>query len=78
MAHKIYIEAPVEYVMGYIRYGHYEGEIELSDEEFEKFKENPDEAFYDLYLTDSLDLLVDDYTVEGIGDIIEINWNEAK
>lgn len=78
MIHKIYIDAPVDYVMGYIRYGHYEGEVGLTDEEFEKFKENPNEAIHDLNLTDSLDLLIDDYRIEDVGNIIEINWNEVK
>ena len=78
MTHKIYINAPVEYVIGHLRYGHYEGEIELTDEEFEKFEENPDKAFYDLDLTDSLDLLVDDFSIDDIGHIDEVNWKEVE
>ena len=38
---KILIDAPLEYVAGHLRYGHLEGVIEVPDEEFEKFKENP-------------------------------------
>ena len=34
MTHKIYINAPVDYIIGHLRYGHYEGEVELTDEEF--------------------------------------------
>lgn len=78
MTHKIYINAPVEYITGHIRYGHYEGEVELNDEEFEKFKENPDEAFYHLDLIDSLDLLVDDFSISDIGSIDEVNWKEVE
>ena len=77
MAHKIYINAPVDYIIGHLRYGHYEGEVELTDEEFKQLKENPIKAFNNLDLIDSLDLLVDDYRVEDIGDINEINWNEV-
>lgn len=78
MAHKVYINVPVEYIMGYLRYGHYEGEIELTDEEFEIFKENPDEAFDDLDLRNSLGLYVDDYRIEDIGNIARVDWNEVK
>ena len=78
MTHKIYINAPVEYITGHISYGHYEGEVELTDEEFEEFKENPDKAFYHLDLTDSLDLLVDDFSISGIGSIDEVNWKEVE
>ena len=78
MTHKIYISAPVEYITGHIRYGHYEGEVELNDEEFEKFKENPDKAFYHLDLRDSLDLLVDDFSISDIGSIDEVNWKEVE
>lgn len=77
MAHKIYIEAPVDYIVGHLRYGHYEGEIELTDEEFEIFKENPNEAFDDLELKESLGLYVDDYSIDDIGKIYEINWEEV-
>ena len=78
MTHKIYINAPIEYVIGHLRYGHYEGEVELTDEEFEKFKENPDKVFYDLDLTDSLDFLVDDFNIDDIGSIDEVNWKEVE
>lgn len=78
MTHKIYINAPVEYVIGHLRYGHYEGEVELTNEEFEKFKENPDKAFYDLDLTDFLDLLIDDFSIDDIGSIDEVNWKEVE
>ena len=75
---KILIDAPLEYVAGHLRYGHLEGVIEVPDEEFEKFKENPDKAFYDLDLTDSLDLLVDDFSIDDIGHIDEVNWTLTK
>lgn len=44
---KILIDAPLEYVAGHLRYGHLEGVIEISDEEFKKFKENPIDFLYD-------------------------------
>lgn len=75
---KILIDAPLEYVAGHLRYGHLEGVIEVPDEEFEKFKENPDKAFYDLDLTDFLDLLIDDFSIDDIGSIDEVNWKEVE
>ena len=32
---KVYIYAPLDYVAGHLRYGHREGIINLTDEEFE-------------------------------------------
>ena len=39
--HKVQINALTDYVMGYLRYGHYEGLINLNDEEFKEFEKNP-------------------------------------
>lgn len=33
---KIYIYAPLDYVAGYLRYGHKEGIVNLTNEEFEQ------------------------------------------
>lgn len=75
---KILIDAPLEYVAGHLRYGHLEGVIEVSDEEFEKFKENPIDFLYDNEYTDELDLLVDDWEVDDRGPIDCVNWSECK
>lgn len=63
---KFKIIAPVEYVMGYLKYGHYEGELELTEEEMQKINENPN-----LLKNYDLDFIVDDYSVEDIGRIEE-------
>ena len=39
--HRVQINALTDYVMGYLRYGHYEGLINLNDEEFKEFEKNP-------------------------------------
>lgn len=59
--------------MGHLRYGHMEGNIEMTDEEFEEFKENPAEW---LKGKDTcLDLLVDDYRIEDYSnDIYDVDW----
>lgn len=75
---KILIDAPLEYVAGHLRYGHLEGTIEIPDEEFEKFKENPIDFLYDNEYTDELDLLVDDWEVDDRGPIDSVNWKECS
>lgn len=75
---KILIDAPLEYVAGHLRYGHLEGVIEISDEEFEKFKENPIDFLYDNEYIDELDLLIDDWRVEDRGPIDSVEWLECK
>ena len=74
---KILIDAPLEYVAGHLRYGHLEGTITITDEEFEKFKENPIDFLYDNEYTDELDLLVDDWEVDDRGPIDCVNWEEC-
>ena len=75
---KILIDAPLEYVAGYLRYGHLEGVIEISDEEFKKFKENPIDFLYDNEYIDELDLLIDDWRVEDRGPIDRVKQSECK
>ena len=70
--HKVFINAPVEYLIGHLRYGHYEGTIELTDEEFEEFKKNP--ADYCNHHNLDLDILVDDYSIDEIGELQ--NWEQ--
>ena len=74
---KVFINAPVEYLMGHLRYGHYEGTIELTDEEFEEFKKNPTGYCNNHNLDLDLDILVDDYSIDEIGDIERIHWREV-
>lgn len=69
MFHKIV--ADIDYVQGYLRYGHYE--LILNDEEFEKFKslsENDQEE----EIRDNGNLMIDSYSVDDIGSITEINY----
>lgn len=75
---KILIDASLEYVIGHLRYGHLEGVIEVPDEEFEKFKENPIDFLNDNEYTDELDLLIDDWRVDDRGPINNVEWSECK
>lgn len=73
--HKVFIDAGVEYLVGYLRYGHYEGELEIPDEEWEEFQANPKKWIKD-HDKDGLELLVDDWRIEDVGDIDNVTWEE--
>lgn len=66
------ITAEVEYVLGHLRYGHYE--LKLTDEDFEKFKDmSCDEQ--KSYIRDAGYFIVDDYRVNDIGPITDIDFD---
>lgn len=60
---KYFVYAPVDYVMGYLRYGHFEGEIEIPDDKIN------DEEYIISAIRDEGELIVDDYRIEDYGDI---------
>jgi hypothetical protein len=60
---KYFVYAPVDYVMGYLRYGHFEGEIEIPDDKID------DEEYIISAIRDEGELIVDDWRVEDYGDI---------
>ena len=63
---KIFINYPVDYIIGHLRYGHKEGIIEMTEKEYKEFQKNPakwlkedeDERLCDL------ELLVDDWEID--------------
>lgn len=73
---KFKIDAPVDYVMGHLKYGHYEGEIEIPEEDEEKFKQSPLDYLNNNDLIESLDFKVD-VEIEDCGDIYEVNYKEV-
>ena len=76
---KVVITAPVDYVIGHLRYGHLEGEVELTDEQLELFKQDPVKAIRELDL--DLELVIDDWEVDGYGDPYDVQytiWKEEK
>ena len=76
---KVIITAPVDYVIGHLRYGHLEGEVELTDEQLELFKKDPAKAIQELDL--DLELVIDDWEVDGYGDPYDVQytiWKEEK
>lgn len=75
---KLFIGYPVDWIAGHLRYGHKEGEIELTEEEYAEFKKNPS-AYLNSHkeLTENLDLLVDDYRVDDYSnDIYNVSYKE--
>lgn len=73
---KVHIYAPVDYLAGHLRYGHFEGDLELTDKEFVKFKENPVDFINDDRRYFDLDLIVDDYEIDDRGDIDYVDYYE--
>lgn len=76
---KVFIDAPLNYVASHLRYGHLEGVLEMTDEEFKQFEKDPINFIYDNeYDFDGLDLVIDDFEVEDRGLIDEVNWEERS
>ena len=72
----INIEAPVEYCAGHLRYGYYTGTINLTDEEYARFVVDPIETLYALDLLQDLSFQVEDYEIDDIGEITDVDWSE--
>lgn len=72
---KVLIHAIPDFVIGQLRYGHYEGVLELTDEEFEEFKKEPSWLEEEIR---ELDFLVDDYRIYDIGNNLEIDYKVVE
>ena len=71
---KVKFDIPLYYVSGYLKYGHKEGILELTEEEFNRLKENPKKFIYEEDILGDLDLIIDDYDIEDYGDIESVNY----
>lgn len=60
---KYLVYAPVDYVIGHLRYGHFEAEIEIPDD-----KLNDEEWILEMVREEG-ELIIDDFEVDGYGDI---------
>lgn len=67
-------DIPLDYVMGYLRYGHKEGIIELTKEELEELKKNPLDFVDKNDILSDLELVIDDYRAEDYGSPVEVNY----
>lgn len=69
---KFFVTADVDWVMGYLRYGHMEGTVEVeSEEELKAMIESGS-------INDYLDLVVDDYRVEDYENPDRYKWSEIE
>ena len=71
---KVKFNIPLEYVIGHLRYGHKEGVLKLTAEEFERLQKNPKEFIYEEEILHELDLIIDDYCVDDYGGIDSIEY----
>ena len=78
---KVKFNIPLEYVMGYLRYGHKEGILELTEEEFKRLKENPMDFIEEEDILYDLELIIDSCRIEDWGNPLEVNYeviNDSK
>lgn len=68
---KYQVTGNVEYVMGHLRYGHYEGILELTEEEVQKLQQNP-HLLRDEDCVDDLEFVVNDWAVDELGPVYEL------
>lgn len=59
------VTADCEYICGHLRYGHWE--LNLTDSEYDKFC-NMSESEQESYVRDMGDLVIDDYSVDDLGE----------
>lgn len=70
----ININAPVDYVVGHLRYGSYVGDVELTEEEYAEFKKDAKEFLYNHDILSDMDFEVDSYEIDDIGSVDEVNY----
>lgn len=76
--HKLNVTAEVEYVMGHLLGGYYNGDLELSEEDYKIFREDPLAfllARQDLW--EDWSFKVDDYEIYDIGNIWRVYFTET-
>lgn len=69
---KYFVVAPVDYVEGYLKYGHFEGVITLSEEEIK----NP--LLIEEKIIDHCKLVIDEYELNGYGGIENFELEEIE
>lgn len=78
---KVKFDIPLDYVMGHLRYGHKEGILELTEEEFERLKKDPMDFIDEEDILSNLELIIDSYRIEDWGSPLEVKYeviNNAK
>ena len=75
---KVKFNIPLDYIMGHLRYGHKEGILELTEEEFKRLKKDPMSFVDEEDILSNLELIVDDYRIEDWGSPLEVNYEVIK
>lgn len=75
---KVKFNIPLDYLMGHLRYGHLEGTLDLTEEEFKELEEDPLDFIDNNDILNNLELIVDDYEIEGWEPSIEINYKTIE
>ena len=76
--HKLNVTAEAKYVMGHLRGGYYNGDLELSEEDYRIFQKDPLGfllAHQDLW--EDWSFKVDDYEIDDIGEIWQVDFIET-
>ena len=76
--HKLNVTAETKYVMGHLRGGYYNGDLELSEEDYQIFRKDPLAfllAHQDLW--EDWSFKVDDYEIDDIGDVWQVCFTET-
>ena len=76
--HKLNVTAETKYVMGHLRGGYYNGDLELSEEDYQIFRKDPLAfllAHQDLW--EDWSLKVDNYEIDDIGDVWQVYFTET-
>lgn len=76
MSKKYLITADVDYIMGHIRYGHYEGE--LTEEQYQEYLSLASVEDRKDFIRDICDLVVDDYYIADCSSPTNIKISEIK
>ena len=71
---KVKFDIPLDYICGHLRYGHKEGVLKLTEEEFKKLEEDPLKFVEEEEILCDLELIIDDYEIEDWGPPSEINY----
>ncbi len=71
---KVYINANLDYLIGHLRYGHKEGEIDIPDEDFEEFQKDPIDYLENYDLVCELPIVIDDYSIDDWGHITDLEY----
>lgn len=75
---KYNIFATLDYITGYLKYGHLEGDIEIPEEDIKEFENHPINYILNHDLTDYLDLKVDNFEIENRGNIDKVDFTRKE